>query len=166
MARMRPHTIGKCSCCRPILGGCDQSRASIAASSARRSRRTCAASRLSPIAAVDLRPCFQLARRIRSMPSGVRGPVLVPPCIRQRPLRIAGPRHLPPCRVFAPQRGPEWKSPGGLPFFSHPRRLAWAVSVISTTERPPRRPTCQRPVDPTTLRLDHDRRRCRPCRAG
>ena len=29
-------------------------------------------------------------RRARSSPSGVRGPVLFPPCIRHRPFRIAG----------------------------------------------------------------------------
>jgi hypothetical protein len=36
---------------------------------------------------------------------GLRGPVLRPPCIRQRPLAIAGWRQQPPARVRAPQRG-------------------------------------------------------------
>src|SRR5260370_1864891 len=35
-------------------------------------------------------PVFQLAFRDRSNPSAVRGPVLIPPCIRQRPFRMAG----------------------------------------------------------------------------
>jgi hypothetical protein len=35
-------------------------------------------------------PCFQRERRDLAKPSGVRGPVLAPPCIRHRPLRIAG----------------------------------------------------------------------------
>lgn len=35
-------------------------------------------------------PCFKRERRDLAKPSGVRGPVLAPPCIRQRPLRIAG----------------------------------------------------------------------------
>jgi hypothetical protein len=30
----------------------------------------------------EYRPCFQRARVLRSRPSGVRGPVLLPPCIR------------------------------------------------------------------------------------
>ena len=40
------------------------------------------------------------------MPSVVFGPVLVPPCIRQRPLAIAGePQGVPFRRFLAPQRG-------------------------------------------------------------
>ena len=35
------------------------------------------------------RPCFQFARRLRSRPSGVLGPVLGPPCIRHRRLVTA-----------------------------------------------------------------------------
>jgi hypothetical protein len=38
----------------------------------------------------NIGPCFQLAFRLRSSPSAVRGPVLIPPCIRQRPFGIAG----------------------------------------------------------------------------
>jgi serine/threonine protein kinase len=38
-------------------------------------------------------PCFQLARRLRASPFRVRGPVLIPPCIRQRRFPCtAGPR--------------------------------------------------------------------------
>ena len=50
-------------------------------------------------------PCFVLARRIRSNPSGVRGPVLGPPCNRHLPFGIAGALHAPPLLVRAPQRG-------------------------------------------------------------
>ncbi len=39
------------------------------------------------------------------MPSAVRGPVLLPPCILQRPLGMAGDRHGVFWRVLAPQRG-------------------------------------------------------------
>ena len=43
--------------------------------------------------------------RDRSSPSGVRGPVLLPPCSRQRPFAMAGALHVPPpLRRFAPQR--------------------------------------------------------------
>jgi hypothetical protein len=82
------------------------------------------ASRRRLMASALYRPCFQLAFRERSLPYGVRGPVDEPPCIRQRPLAIAGPRHACPDRVRAPQRLAFDKSPGGLPFLSHPRRVA------------------------------------------
>src|SRR5262249_51444386 len=58
----------------------------------------------------------------RARPSAVRGPVLRPPCSRQRPFRIAGCRQAPPQRVRAPQRGAARKSPGRAPFRSRPRR--------------------------------------------
>ena len=54
----------------------------------------------------------------------MRGPVLKPPCSRQRPFRIAGHWHEVPRRVFAPHRGAVLKSPDRLPYFSHPRRAA------------------------------------------
>ena len=57
------------------------------------------------LAAAEYLPCFQFALRLRSSPSGVRGPVLIPLCIRQRPFRIAGPLQEPPRRVRAPHRG-------------------------------------------------------------
>ncbi len=41
--------------------------------------RIAATSFLSLIDSADRRPCFQLARRHRSKPSTVRGPVLLPP---------------------------------------------------------------------------------------
>jgi len=44
----------------------------------------------SALTSEEYRPCFQRERRDFAKPSGVRGPVLAPPCIRQRPLRIAG----------------------------------------------------------------------------
>ena len=40
------------------------------------SRRIAAASPRLAVASADFRPCFQFARRLRSKPSGVRGPVL------------------------------------------------------------------------------------------
>jgi hypothetical protein len=67
-------------------------------------------------------PCFQLPLFERSRPSGVRGPVLAPPCMRHLFLfRMAGERHAVPFLVFAPQRGAILGSPGRLPFLSHPR---------------------------------------------
>ena len=79
-----------------------------------RSCRSCS------IAVAEYRPCFQFARRHRSKPSGVRGPVAVPPCIRHLPFRMAGPRQAVPRRVLAPHRGAELGSPGRLPFCSRP----------------------------------------------
>jgi hypothetical protein len=81
------------------------------------------------------RPCFHLAAAQRALPSGVRGPVLEPPCIRHRPLGIAGDRQGAPERVFvfAPQRGALSGFPGGLPYKSHPRpgnRPVWGPAVI------------------------------------
>lgn len=57
-------------------------------------------------AAASRPPCFRGAARHRSNPSGVRGPVLLPPCIRQRPFTIAAPRQVWPVRLqVAPHRG-------------------------------------------------------------
>lgn len=74
-------------------------------------------------------PCFQRERRDLAKPSGVRGPVLAPPCIRQRPLRIAGDWHAVPRRVLAPHLGALFGSPGGFPFFSHLLRGSGFCSV-------------------------------------
>src|SRR5580700_7483149 len=58
------------------------------------------------------------ASRTRMRPSGVRGPGLRPPCMRQRSLPwIAGERQWQPARVRAPQRGARWR-------FGLPRGLA------------------------------------------
>jgi hypothetical protein len=77
------------------------------APSSLRSTRTAAAAFLrSAIASAEYSPCLQLAFRLRSSPSGVRGPVLIPPCIRQRPLSIAGALHGLPVRFeCAPHLG-------------------------------------------------------------
>ena len=49
------------------------------AATIRRKNRTAANAFLrSEIASAEYRPCFQLALRLRSSPSGVRGPVLIP----------------------------------------------------------------------------------------
>src|SRR5690242_337548 len=42
---------------------------------------------------------------MRCSPSAVRGPVLAPPCIRQRPFAIAWPLQTEPDRVRAPHLG-------------------------------------------------------------
>ncbi len=68
-------------------------------------RRIATASFRWAIAFAERLPCFQLALRLRSKPSDVRGPVLFPPCSRQRPFAIAGPLQGVPHRVLAPQRG-------------------------------------------------------------
>jgi hypothetical protein len=73
--------------------------------------------RWSAIIWADRSPCFQFVRRHISRHSGVVGPVLAPPCSRQRVYRpvlvlhIAGARHSLPDLVLAPQRGLEEGSP-------------------------------------------------------
>ena len=64
---------------------------------------------------------------MRSIPSGVFGPVLNPPWSRHRPFGIAGHWQSVPRRFFAPHRAALVKSPGGLPLFSRPRRFSWGV---------------------------------------
>lgn len=60
---------------------------------------------------------------MRARPSSVRGPVLLPPCRRQRPLRMAGARQGQPVRrVRAPHRGARLGFPRGLPLRSGPVR--------------------------------------------
>jgi hypothetical protein len=77
------------------------------------------------------RPCFHRALRLRSKPSGVRGPVLGPPWNLQRPLGIAGPLQGGPALVRAPQRGALSGLPGRLPFFKRPKfRDTWASWAI------------------------------------
>jgi len=73
-------------------------------------------------------------RRIASSPSDVRGPVLGPPCLRQRPLAMAGATQAVPRLVLAPHLAACVKSPGGLPFFNQPRRVAGGSAFIF---RPP-----------------------------
>jgi hypothetical protein len=82
------------------------------------------------LASSEYLPCFQFARFERANPISVRGPVLVPPCIRQRLLSIAGPMQRVPLRVLAPHRGAMLGSPTGLLFFSHPRRFAWGSLLV------------------------------------
>jgi hypothetical protein len=58
------------------------------------------------MAALDRRPCFQFVFRLRSRPSGVRGPVLMPPRTLHRPFGMAAARQGLPVRLDrAPQRG-------------------------------------------------------------
>jgi hypothetical protein len=68
------------------------------------------------------RPWMVRAAAIRARPSGVRGPVLAPPCMRQRPFRIAGLLQGQPRRVLAPQRGAALGLPLGLPLRRGPAR--------------------------------------------
>ncbi len=75
-------------------------------------------------------PCFQRERRDLAKPSGVRGPVLAPPCIRHRPLRIAEALHGVPWRVLALHLGAEFGSPGRFPFLSQPLRESSGTSSI------------------------------------
>jgi len=72
-------------------------------------------------ASAEYWPCFQLASRHRSSPSGVLGPVDAPPCIRHRPFGMAGLWHGIPFRVFAPHLATLERSPGGFSFLSQPR---------------------------------------------
>ena len=65
--------------------------------------RKAANARRSATMSAVCKPVRVRAARSLAKPSGVRGPVLGPPCIRQRPLAIAGPRHGCPARVRAPQ---------------------------------------------------------------
>jgi len=59
----------------------------------------------SALASHEKCPCFQFARLLRSRPSGVRGPVLLPPCTLHRPFGMAAPRQGLPVRLDrAPQR--------------------------------------------------------------
>src|SRR5689334_5929862 len=92
-------------------------------------------SRRAVIASTECVPCFQFARRHRSLPAAVTGPVDAPPCIRQRvylPVTgflIAGARQALPPRVFAPQRSDLDGSPDGLPFRRVPTRFDTVVSL-------------------------------------
>jgi hypothetical protein len=77
---------------------------------------------------------FGQGQRSCANPSGVLGPVLAPPCIRQRPFRMVGPLQGAPCLVFAPHLGALLGSPGGFPFFSQPLRGAWgSLSAFCTS---------------------------------
>jgi hypothetical protein len=53
-------------------------------------------------ASAEYSPCFQRARRDRASPSGVRGPVLAPPCMRHRPFAIARAHRSCTGRLLAP----------------------------------------------------------------
>ena len=62
--------------------------------------------------AMDRRPCFVLAAMTRAFPSGVLGPVLLPPCSWHRVLFLrAGLRQTDPRRVLAPHLAPGQWSP-------------------------------------------------------
>jgi hypothetical protein len=79
-------------------------------------------------------PCVVFAAASLARPSGVRGPVLFPPCDQHRPFAIAGAWQAQPVvRAFAPQRGARLGLPRGLPLRSGPsRRCAGACPGIAT----------------------------------
>ena len=84
-------------------------------------------------AATLKRPCFHRALRLRSSPSGVRGPVLRPPWRRHRRRpRHLGALHIAPFRVFAPHLGASASFPGLFPFFSQPLAMRLPPSSNST----------------------------------
>src|ERR1700733_824902 len=95
---------------------------------------TCDALR-SAFASAEYSPLFQFALRDRANPSGVLGPVLGPPCIRQRPFGMAGARQESPSRVLAPHLGAELGSPDGLPFFNQPLSRCMGFIVVIVTPR-------------------------------
>jgi hypothetical protein len=77
--------------------------------SCRRARMIARPSCRCAFASAEWYPCRQRALRARSRPSGVRGPVLKPPCTRQRPFGIAGAWQGAPSRFRrAPHRGASW----------------------------------------------------------
>ena len=132
----------------PVLGKSPQprpmslKRQSISSSLLRSNSRTC---RLSAKASLQYSPCFHFAMRQRASPSAVRGPVLLPPCIRQRPFAIPGAAHRVPRRVFAPQRGAVLGSPAGFPFLSQPRRFAGGSSTVCLLTPGPPSPAAPTP---------------------
>ena len=67
------------------------------------------------------------AAAMRMRPSA-EGPVLAPPCMRQRPFFIAGLLQGQPARVFAPHRGAAFGLPRGLPLRSVPTGVTGAAS--------------------------------------
>ena len=67
----------------------------------------------------------------------MRGPVLVPPCIRQRPFGIAGAMHADPLRVLAPHLWAVLKSPGGLPSSANLFALHGVHCAASCLSPPP-----------------------------
>ena len=81
------------------------------------------------------RPCFVCAAATRALPSVVRGPVLFPPCIRQRSLPVsAGFLHGVPARVFARHRVPCHCGPNHVP------RPAFNSLTLSTEINSPKVP--------------------------
>jgi hypothetical protein len=75
-------------------------------------------------------PHFQVPPRMRSIPASVFGPVLSPLWSLHRPFAMAGHWQDVPRLFFAPQRRTRDRSPGGLPFLSHPRRGSWGTPSI------------------------------------
>ena len=117
---------------------CRRSSISRCRSSAETCRASSALCLRSAVAAADRWPSFHRARRQRSSPAAVRGPVEAPPCSLQRVwfpvlvLRIAGALHGVPLLVLAPHRGAFGGSPPGLPFSRRPEFLL--LAMLSTLQ--------------------------------
>ena len=99
------------------------------------------------IVSAEYRPCFQFAFRLRASPSGVRGPVLAPPCIRQRPFLMAAPLQEPPRRVRAPHRG------AALANFRRLRRVGVSGLFFISSHSPRLSPLTSPPL--ADLRCNH-----------
>ena len=85
--------------------------------------------------ALDLRPCFMCASTTRCLPSGVRGPVLRPPCNRHLafPLRAAFWQGV-PRRVLARQR---WPGHWGPSCVSRPASMNfWRLTKVNILNAP------------------------------
>src|ERR1035441_5825860 len=113
----------------PVILGSNDGPSYICFSSSRLCRMRSRTRFRSALFSAEYSPCFQRERRDLARPSGVRGPVLAPPCIRHRPLRVAGALHAVPRRVVAPHLGAVFGSAGGFPFFSHPLRAVVVCSL-------------------------------------
>jgi hypothetical protein len=112
-------------------------------------------------AAALRKPCLVFAARIRSSPSGVRGPVDRPPCIRQRPFFIPATRQGVPLRVRAPQHGAVLAPPNIGPEFGCMRSSARVL--ILCCPHPGER--CRRPPEHLVLRRRAQRVRFVTCPA-
>ncbi len=64
---------------------------------------SCRIDRLAALASAEYKPCFQFPRRARSSPAGVRGPVDLPPCNRQRCSIFKGRQSIPMNAAILPR---------------------------------------------------------------
>ena len=90
---------------------------------------TARASRRLAMEAWLYRPCLVCDARMRSMPSAVRGPVLLPPCILHRPFFMAADRQGEPARVLRRIAGRCPNSPGARRASTSPGPVIAELSV-------------------------------------